>query len=55
MHWTHLVKGGVGLRRVQWQANSVNEVSRKVAERIFFSLEGVMRWERVLRDRGGWD
>ena len=35
---------------MQWQANSVNVVSRKVAERMGFVLEGVIRWDRVFRD-----
>lgn len=36
--------GGLGLRRVEWQANSVNQVSRNFALRMGFELEGVLRW-----------
>ncbi|KAL8946390.1 MAG: hypothetical protein Q9183_007912 [Haloplaca sp. 2 TL-2023] len=43
-------QGGLGLRRVQWQANSVNELSRKVAERMGFEFEGVMRWHKIFKD-----
>ncbi|KAL8694826.1 MAG: hypothetical protein Q9218_000585 [Villophora microphyllina] len=43
-------QGGLGLRRVQWHANSVNEASRRLAERMGFRFEGVMRWHRVFRD-----
>ncbi|KAI4107637.1 MAG: hypothetical protein LQ339_002543 [Xanthoria mediterranea] len=43
-------QGGLGLRRVQWKANSVNAASRKVAERMGFGFEGVTKWERVFRD-----
>ncbi|KAI4261276.1 MAG: hypothetical protein L6R42_003524 [Xanthoria sp. 1 TBL-2021] len=43
-------RGGLGLRRVQWKANSVNAASRKVAERMGFVYEGMTRWERVFRD-----
>lgn len=40
-------QGGLRLRRVQWHANSVNEASRKVAERFGFRFEGILRWHRV--------
>ena len=43
-------KGGLGLRRLQWQANSINAASRHVAEKMGFQFEGIMRWERVFRD-----
>jgi hypothetical protein len=39
---------GLGLRRVQWQANSDNIPSIKAAERLGFTLEGIIRWQRVL-------
>ncbi|KAL8983081.1 MAG: hypothetical protein Q9205_002570 [Flavoplaca limonia] len=42
--------GGLGLRRVQWCANSVNTASRKVAERMGFVFEGVIRWDKVFKD-----
>lgn len=40
--------GGLGLRRVQWQANAQNEASIKTALRMCFRHEGVKRWERVV-------
>jgi len=40
--------GGLGLRRVQWQANVQNEASIKVALRMGFQHEGVKRWERIV-------
>lgn len=40
--------GGLGLRRVQWQANAQNEASVKTALRMGFQHEGVKRWERVI-------
>ncbi|KAH7886582.1 acyl-CoA N-acyltransferase [Phlebopus sp. FC_14] len=39
---------GLGLRRVQWQANEVNSVSINLAERMGLRKEGVLRWERVV-------
>ncbi|KAK7015202.1 hypothetical protein VNI00_019152 [Paramarasmius palmivorus] len=44
-------RGGLGLRRLQWHANVVNEGSVKLAEKMGFVKEGVMRWHRVL-ERG---
>ncbi|KUJ14093.1 uncharacterized protein LY89DRAFT_721205 [Mollisia scopiformis] len=41
-------KGGLGLRRVVWRCHWLSEASRRVAERMGFVFEGVMRWERVL-------
>jgi RimJ/RimL family protein N-acetyltransferase len=40
--------GGLGLRRVAWTANIHNAGSIRVAERLGFRREGVLRWERVL-------
>lgn len=40
--------GGLGLRRVQWQANAQNETSIKAAIRMGFHYEGVKRWDRVI-------
>lgn len=40
--------GGLGLRRVQWQANASNTASVSAAERMGFTLEGVIRWQQVL-------
>ena len=43
-------EGGMGLRRVQWKANAANAASIRVAERMGFRHEGVMRWHFVFRD-----
>jgi len=40
--------GGLGLRRVQWQTNMLNEASKRSAERMGFKMECVVRWERAL-------
>lgn len=42
------VQGGLGLRRVQWQANASNLASVNAAKRLGFQLEGVIRWQQVL-------
>ncbi|KAI0073991.1 acyl-CoA N-acyltransferase [Panus rudis PR-1116 ss-1] len=39
---------GLGLRRVQWHCHSKNEGSKRLAQRMGFALEGVMRWHWVL-------
>lgn len=39
--------GALGLRRVQWQCNSMNQASRRTAARMGFRLEGILRWERL--------
>jgi len=39
--------GGLGLRRVQWQANSVNAASLRTAERMGFKMEGILKWDRI--------
>ncbi|KAK7015204.1 hypothetical protein VNI00_019154 [Paramarasmius palmivorus] len=44
-------RGGLGLRRVQWQANKLNEASVGLALKMGFVKEGVLRWHRVL-DKG---
>lgn len=41
-------EGGLGLRRVVWQANALNRPSVGAAERMGFRLEGVLRWDRVI-------
>ncbi|KAJ4480503.1 acyl-CoA N-acyltransferase [Lentinula edodes] len=41
-------EGGLGLRRLQWVCNTKNAPSLKVAERMGFRFEGVLRWARVL-------
>lgn len=40
--------GGLGLRRVQWQANSTNDASVRLATRMQFTFEGIARWQRKL-------
>ena len=40
--------GGLGLRRVQWQANVQNGASVKAGLRMGFIHEGVKRWERIV-------
>nr|GAT60644.1 glycoside hydrolase family 1 protein [Mycena chlorophos] len=42
-------EGGLGLRRAVWQANSGNERSIRVAERMGFKREALLRWDRALR------
>ncbi|KIJ19607.1 hypothetical protein PAXINDRAFT_96888 [Paxillus involutus ATCC 200175] len=39
---------GLGLRRVQWQADEANDASTRVAERMGMKREGVLRWHRIL-------
>ena len=36
------------LRRVQWQANAGNEKSVRTAQKLGFTLEGIIRWQRIL-------
>ncbi|KAK8865855.1 hypothetical protein IAR55_001003 [Kwoniella newhampshirensis] len=40
--------GGLGLRRAQWFATSLNEKSKAAALRLGFSLDGILRAHRVL-------
>lgn len=40
--------GGLGLRRVQWQANASNTASVDAAKRLGFQWEGLIRWQQVL-------
>ncbi|KAJ7639448.1 GNAT family acetyltransferase [Roridomyces roridus] len=40
--------GGMGFRRVQWKAHSMNVASVKAAERMGFKMEGTLRWTHVL-------
>lgn len=46
-------KGGVGMRRVQWETNITNVASRRVAERMGFQFEMVQRWQRILGEHKG--
>ncbi|TFK97426.1 acyl-CoA N-acyltransferase [Pterulicium gracile] len=47
-------RGGLGLRRVQWQSNADNEASIRAAERMGFKREGVRRWERLVMPGKTW-
>lgn len=42
--------GGLGLRRVQWQASANNQRSVNAAMKLGFKLEGIQRWQRSLPD-----
>ncbi|KAK2590059.1 hypothetical protein QQS21_012266 [Conoideocrella luteorostrata] len=42
--------GGLGLRRVVWEAHVENMTSRRLALRVGFELEGIKRWARVVKD-----
>ncbi|KAK0432741.1 acyl-CoA N-acyltransferase [Desarmillaria tabescens] len=39
--------GGLGLRRVVWQASAANTASIRTAERMGFQQEGVLRWHKA--------
>jgi len=39
----------LGYRRVAWKCNALNEASRRAAERLGFSLDGVLRAHMVVR------
>ena len=39
--------GGLGLRRVQWQTNSQNIASSRLAHKMGFKHEGILRWQRI--------
>lgn len=41
-------EGGLGLRRVVWQANHLNTASVGLAKRLGFQMEGTLRWDRAL-------
>jgi RimJ/RimL family protein N-acetyltransferase len=48
--------GGLGLRRVQWCAQETNHKSINAAQRLGFTLEGTLRWTKVLLDdKEGYD
>jgi len=40
-------EGGLGLRRVAWMANALNDASVNAAERMGFQREGVLRWHKA--------
>jgi hypothetical protein len=35
-------------RRVQWRANTLNKASVAAAERFGFTLEGILKWDRIV-------
>ncbi|KIJ68738.1 hypothetical protein HYDPIDRAFT_173393 [Hydnomerulius pinastri MD-312] len=39
--------GGLGLRRLQYQTDENNETSTRMAERLGFKKEALLRWDRV--------
>lgn len=41
-------QGGLGLRRVVWQAHALNDKSIKAANRLGFKLEGILRFDRIM-------
>ena len=41
-------KGGLGLRRLQWEANLYNVASWRSAEKMGFKKEATLRWYRAL-------
>lgn len=52
---TEFPDGGLGYRRVAYQAHYLNEPSIRVAERFGFVREAIQKWQRVLLslDKGG--
>ncbi|KAG8704485.1 hypothetical protein FRC09_003502 [Ceratobasidium sp. 395] len=40
--------GGLGVRRVQWQAHASNQASVRAGMRLGFKMEGVIKWQRPL-------
>lgn len=44
----YLLDPPLRIRRVVWQANARNDRSVKAAQRLGFSLEGIIRWQRIL-------
>ncbi|KAK6354058.1 hypothetical protein TWF730_008476 [Orbilia blumenaviensis] len=40
-------EGGLGFRRVQWMTSSKNYASIKTAEKMGFTKEGLIRWDRL--------
>ena len=47
MRWVH----GAGYRRYEWKCNALNRASRRAAERLGFSYEGVFRQALVVKGR----
>lgn len=50
LHWCF---DTLKLRRVQWFANAKNERSIRIAKRMGFALEGILRWDRILPQHKG--
>ena len=42
--------GGFGYRRVKWGCNTLNEGSRKLAERMGFKSEGISRSSNIVEE-----
>jgi RimJ/RimL family protein N-acetyltransferase len=47
MHWAF----EAGYRRYEWKCNALNEASRKAAQRLGFSFEGIFRQAMVVKGR----
>lgn len=47
-HMLELPPSGLGFRKVKWSASPINTPSNKLAERMGFKLEGVLRWKYVM-------
>ncbi|KAH7104012.1 acyl-CoA N-acyltransferase [Auriculariales sp. MPI-PUGE-AT-0066] len=43
-----LSQGGLGLRRTEWRATTLNEGSVRLAKRLGFKQEAILRWQSVL-------
>ncbi|KAI9926183.1 hypothetical protein ASPWEDRAFT_185869 [Aspergillus wentii DTO 134E9] len=43
-------QGGLGLRRMQWLADTPNTASLNAAKRMGFQQEGILRWNRAVVD-----
>ncbi|KAL0579245.1 hypothetical protein V5O48_002749 [Marasmius crinis-equi] len=41
-------EGGIGCRRLEWRANANNSASVRLAQKMGFVLEGVMKWHRAI-------
>ena len=42
----------LGYLRVEWESNALNESSRRAAERLGFTFEGIMRKHKVVKGKG---
>jgi L-amino acid N-acyltransferase YncA len=41
----------LGYRRLEWKCNSLNEASRRAAERFGFTFEGIFRQHMIIKGR----